>query len=66
MSEQGKIDEKMMKKLLDMGLHETMTVGEGRTVVRVPRGWIYETFNPETGALATTFIPIPKSSMIKF
>ncbi len=45
----------MKRTIYDMKLHETMSIGDNYSVLRVAGGWIYRTVRGDTPAL--TFVP---------
>ena len=49
------------EELLSMQLHQRRRVDPYTTVFRVPGGWIYEVYVPESGSESTCFVPEPKA-----
>ncbi len=48
----------MEKSIYDLKLHECVTMPWGITIMRVPGGWIYDAWNPDTDCFKLgMFIP---------
>lgn len=49
-----------MNKIYKMKLHEDMNISSTLNVVKVPGGWIYESFSEDNGVyrVSSTFVPM--------
>ncbi len=69
MSEASVADDNLKTRILNLKLHETVSVSKHTLVMGVIGGWIYiiENFDPASGgpmSLTSTFVPYPKDDNI--
>ncbi|RLI66834.1 MAG: hypothetical protein DRO67_00225 [Candidatus Asgardarchaeum californiense] len=57
------IDTKKYQKLMDMKLHEGVSITDTTRIMRVLGGWVYIT--DTTNGVTSTFVPLPDNSRRK-